>query len=81
MGRGVGCGVEGEGGLPLRRYSYGGHRAELWRPSDWLKTTKKQLEVEQSRQTQVYLGFKDTKRGTVSFGPMTGLVGRALNLI
>ena len=34
--RGVGYG--GWRGLPLRRHSYRGHRVELWRASDWLKT-------------------------------------------
>ena len=49
---------------------------ELWRASDWLRNDKKQLKVKQSRQTQVYLGFKEAKTGTMSSGPMAGLVGR-----
>ena len=81
MGRGVGCGMEDGGGLPVRRHSYGGHRVELWRASDRLKNDKKQLKVKQSRQTQVYLEFKEAKTGTMSFGPMAGLVGRVFNLI
>ena len=81
VGRGVGCGVEGGGGLPVRRHSYGGHRVELWRASDWLKNEKKQLKVKQSRQTQVCLGFNGAKTGTMSFGPMAGLVGCVFNLI
>ena len=34
----------GGGGLPVRRHSYGGHRVELWRASDWLKNDKKTVE-------------------------------------
>ena len=30
-------GVEGGGGFPVRRHSFGEHRVELWRTSDWLK--------------------------------------------
>ena len=67
MGRGVVCGVEGVGGLPVRRHSYGGHRVELWRASDWLNNDKKQLKVKRSRQTQVYLEFEEAKIGTTSF--------------
>ena len=44
-------GVEGAGGLPVRRHSYGGHRVELWKASDWLKNDKKQLKVKQSAWT------------------------------
>ena len=33
-------GVGGGGGLPVRRHSYGGHRVELWRAFDLVKTTK-----------------------------------------
>ena len=54
---GVVWGVEGGGDLPVRRHSYGGHRVELWRASDWLQNDKKQLKVKQSRQSQMYLGF------------------------
>ena len=49
-------GVEGGGGLPVRRHSFGGHRVKLWRASDWLKkqkNDKNQLKVKQSRQTRV----------------------------
>ena len=78
---GVVWGVEGGGGLPVRRHSCGGHRVELWRASDWLKNDKKQLKVKQSRQTRVYLGFIRPKTGTMRFGPMAGLVGCAFYLI
>ena len=50
---GVVWGVESGRGLPVRRHSYRGQRMELWRASDWLKTTKHQLKVKQSRQTRV----------------------------
>ena len=64
------CGVvwdaEGGGGLPVRRHSYGGHRVELWRVSDWLTTTKKQLQVKQSRQTRVYLCFYPDKNRRIA---------------
>ena len=73
--------MEGGRGLPVRRHSYGGHRVELWKASDWLKNDKKQLKVKQSRQIQVYMGFNEAKTGTMSFGPMAGLVGCAFNLI
>ena len=49
--------------------------------SDWLKNDKKQLKVNQSRQTRVYLGFIRPKTGTTRFGPMAGLVGCAFDLI
>ena len=49
--------------------------------SDWLKNGKKQLKVKQSRQIQVYLGFNEAKYRYNEFGPMTGLVGCAFNLI
>ena len=62
--------LEGGGGLPVRRHSYGGRRVEVWRASDWLQNDKKQLKVKQSRQTQVYLGFVRRKTGTMRFGPM-----------
>ena len=75
--RGAGCG----GGLPVRRHSHGGHRVELWRAFDWLKNDKKQLKVNQSRQTRVYLGFIRPKIGTMRFGPTAGFVGCAFDLI
>ena len=74
-------GVEGGGGLPVRRHSCGGHRVELWRASDWLKSDKKQLKVKQRIQTGVYLGFTRPKTGTMRFGPMAGPVGCAFDLI
>ena len=73
---GVVWGVEGGGGLPVRRHSYGGHRVELWRASD-----EKQLKVKQSRQTRVYLVFFRPKTGTTRFGPMAGRVGCGFDLI
>ena len=41
---GVMWGVEGGGGLPVRRQSYGRQRVELWRASDWLKKRQKTVE-------------------------------------
>ena len=41
---GVVWGMESGGGLPVRRHSYGGHRVERWRASDWLKNDKKTFE-------------------------------------
>ena len=70
---GVVWGVEGGRGLPFRRHSHGGHRPELCRASDWLENDKKLLEVKQSRQTRVYLGYIRPKTGTLRFGPMAGL--------
>ena len=78
---GVVWGVEGEGGLAVRRYWYGRHRVELWRASEWLKNDEKHLKVKQSRQTCVYLGYIPPKTSTMFFGPMPGLVGRAFDLI
>ena len=74
---GVVWGVEGGGGLPLRRHSCRGHRVGLWRIPDWLKNDK----VKQSRQTRVYLGFTRPNTGTMRSGPMAVLVGCAFELI
>ena len=54
--------VEG-GGLPVRRHLYRGHRVELWRIADWLKTTKKkQSKVKQSRQLGCIWAFSGKTR-------------------
>ena len=71
--------VEGGGGLPIRRHSYGGHMVEIWRTSDWLKNDKKQLNVKQSRHTRVYPDFIQLKTGTMCFAPMAGLAGCAFD--
>ena len=75
--------MEGGRGLPVRRHSYGGHRVELWKASDWLKNDKKQLKVKQSRQSRVHLGLIRPKQvpGSMRFGPMAGLAERAFDLI
>ena len=78
---GVVWGVEGGEGLPVRQHLNGGYRVEPWRASDWLKNDQKKLEVKQSRQSRVYLGFFRPKTGTIRFGPMTGLVGYAFGFI
>ena len=71
--RGVGCGEWS--GLPVRRHSYGGHRVELWRPSDWLKNDKKQLKVKKSRQNRVYLDFIRPKAGQCALDQRQGSQG------
>ena len=40
-------------GLPTPRHSYGGHRVQLWRASDWRENDKERLKVKQSRQSGV----------------------------
>ena len=70
---GVGCG--GCRGSPRTSAFVWGHRAELWRASDWLKNDKKKLKVKQSGRTRVCLGYIRPKTGTLRFGPMAGLVG------
>ena len=54
---GVVWGVKSGGGPPVPRYSYGGHRVDLWRASDWPKNDKKRLKIKQIRQPRVYLGY------------------------
>ena len=52
--RGVGCG--GWRGSPrTSAIVWGAYMVELWGASDWLKNDKKQLKVNQSRQTRGYL--------------------------
>ena len=75
----MGCG--GWRGSPLASAFVWVAWGELWKASDGLKNDKKQLKVKQSRQIQVYMGFNEAKTGTMSFGPMAGLVGCAFNLI
>ena len=73
--------VKSGGGPLVPRHSYGGHRVELWRASDWLKNDKKRLKIKQSRQTRVYLGYIRTKSGTMRSGLMAGLAGYTCDLI
>ena len=75
-------GVEGGGGLSVRWHSYGKHRVERWRASDWLRNDKKQLKVTQKGQTRVCTwALSGQKKGTMRLGPMAGLVGCVFDLI
>ena len=69
------------GGSPVPRHSYGGHTVDLWRASDWVKNDQKRLEITQSRQARVYLGYIRPKSSTMRSGPMAGLAGYNLDLI
>ena len=48
---------------------------------DWIKNDKKQLNVKQSRQTLMYLGFIWPNTCTIRFGPMAGRVRCVFDLI
>ena len=67
--------VEGEGGLPVRRHSYRGHRVNLWRTADCKRNTNtvtSQAVYTTRGRTRAY----PAKTDTVRFRLMAGLEGR-----
>ena len=54
-------------GPPVRRYSYPGHRVELWRIADWLKHDKKNCWKSSRVDNSGVPGLYVAKTGTQSF--------------